>query len=106
LKREKIEYHAENYVYYSRPQRPAEAPPGVYIRVCINDMPDEAVKGSMYEVLEYLTCIGFPEDEIVRLGKEFTEAGHTVLETDRIKEADIRHGALEPEEDYRRGAAP
>jgi hypothetical protein len=70
-----------------------------HLRVGINGMPDEAVKGSMYEVLEYLTGIGFPEEEIVRLGTEFTQVGHTILETDRITEADIRRGALEPEED-------
>ena len=52
----------------------------------------------MYDVLEYLTSIGFPEDEIKRLGIEFTEAGQTVLETDRITEAEIRR-ALEPEQD-------
>jgi hypothetical protein len=58
----------------------------------------QAVRGSMYEVLEYLTSIGFSEDEIKRLGIEFTEAGHTVLETDKITEADLRR-VLEPEQD-------
>ncbi len=64
----------------------------------INDMPEEAVKGSMYELQECLTSNGFPEDEINRLWTEFTETGQTVLETDKITEADIRR-ALEPPAD-------
>jgi hypothetical protein len=58
----------------------------------------QAVGGSMCEVLECLTSFGFPEDEINRLGTEFTEAGYTVLETDKITEADVRR-ALEPPAD-------
>jgi hypothetical protein len=62
--------------------------------VWINGKP-EAVRGSMYDVLGCLTNIGFPEANIRRLRMEFEETGHTVLETDKTTEADIRR-ALEP----------
>ena len=65
--------------------------------VWINGMP-EAPRGSMCDVIEHLKRVVFQEEEIYRLCQEFTETGHTALETDRVSEAVIRH-ALEPDED-------